>query len=303
MQTEIKHYSVLLKETIDRMEINPTGTYVDMTLGLGGHSEAIAERLTTGRLVSFDQDEIAIENAKKRLDRFDNITFVKSNFRHIKQELAKLGINKVDGVLYDLGTSFYQLTDKNRGFTYHGETSLDMRMDLQGEITAADVLNTYEEDQLSWVFKKYGDEKKSRQLAKAIVERREIEEFKTNTQLNEVIKAVKGWDKNKHPSKNIFQAIRIEVNNEIDVFEESLEQAIELIKIGGRVSVISFHSIEDIVTKNIFWQKKSQILQTPMENIHLFHTPKAIYPSKEEVEENKASRSAKLRVLIKKQEL
>lgn len=302
MKQEINHYSVLLKETINKMEIDPKGIYVDMTLGLGGHSEQIAKRLTTGRLISFDQDEIAIARAKNRLKKYENITFVKSNFRFIKEELAKIGINKVDGILYDLGTSFYQLTDENRGFTYHGESILDMRMDLQGKVTAADILNTYDEKKLSWIFKKYGDEKKSKQLAKAIVERREVVKFETNVQLNEIIKEVKGWNKNKHPSKNIFQSIRIEVNNEIDVIEESLIQAIELIKINGRISVITFHSLEDIVTKNIFWQKKQDIIQTPMENIHLYHTPKVVYPSKEEIKENKASRSAKLRILIKKRE-
>lgn len=300
MKETIKHYTVLKQESIDKLNIDPAGTYVDMTLGMGGHSEAILKELTTGRLISFDQDEVAIAHSKERLKEFDNVTFVKSNFKDVKEELNKIGITEVDGFLYDLGTSYYQLTDSERGFTYHGEAKLDMRMDSDNPITASDVLNTYTEEKLTWVFKKYGDEKRSRALAKAIVTKREETPFETNVQLNEVIKEVKGWDKNKHPSKNIFQAIRIEVNNEIDVIEESLEQAISMLKIGSRVAVITFHSLEDIVTKNIFWKKKQEIIETTMENIHLYHTPKVVYPSKAEVEENYASRSAKLRTLIRK---
>jgi 16S rRNA (cytosine1402-N4)-methyltransferase len=190
---EIKHYSVLKNEVIDKMDIKPDGIYVDATLGLGGHSEEIAKRLTTGKLICFDQDEKAMASAKERLGEYkDRIHFVESNFANLKEELSKLGISKIDGILYDLGTSYYQLTDESRGFTYHGETELDMRMDLSKEFSAYDVVNEYSEEELSRVFREFGDEKQHRRLASAIVEAREIKPIKLNTELNEIIKSVKG---------------------------------------------------------------------------------------------------------------
>ncbi len=293
----MKHYSVLSKETIDKLKIKADGVYVDATLGLGGHTRLIAEK--AAKVISFDQDPQAMDHAKNELKDFDNITFVADNFRHLEARLQELGIEKIDGILYDLGTSYYQLTDEDRGFTYHGETILDMRMNPSQSKSALEVLNGYTEERLAEIFFEYGDEPKARQLAKAIVEFRQEQKIELNTQLNEIIKSVKGFVKDKHPSKNVFQAIRIEVNDEIKVIKESINQAIKLLKKNGIVAVITFHSLEDKTVKDIFWKHKEDIEITPMGNTHKYKTAKTVYPTKEEVEENNASRSAKLRTLTK----
>ncbi len=295
----MKHYSVLAKETIDRLKIKKDGIYIDCTLGLGGHTRLIAEKAIDGKVISFDQDPNAMKKAKENLSDLSNIIFVEDNFSNIKSKVDELGIDKVDGILYDLGTSYYQLTDEARGFTYHGESELDMRMNPSQNLSAIEVLNEYTKEQLTDIFYKYGDEPKAPRIAQAIVEYRQNEKIILNTQLNEIIKSVKGFVKDKHPSKNIFQAIRIEVNNEIGVIEESIEQAISLLKKKGIIAVISFHSLEDKTVKNIFWEKKEDIDVTMMGNTHHYKTSKVVYPSKQEIEENNASRSAKLRTLTK----
>ncbi len=295
----MKHYSVLAKETIDRLKIKKDGIYIDCTLGLGGHTRLLAEAANEGKVISFDQDPNAMAKAKENLQDLDNIIFIEDNFANIKSRVDELGISKVDGILYDLGTSYYQLTDEDRGFTYHGETKLDMRMNPNQELSAIEVVNQYSKDELVNIFYKYGDEPKAHRIAEAIIEYRQDKQITLNTELNEIIKSVKGFVKDKHPSKNIFQAIRIEVNNEIGVIEESLEQAVELVKKNGIIAVISFHSLEDKTVKNFFWEKKEDIEVTMMGNNHKYKTSKVIYPSKAEVEENNASRSAKLRTLTK----
>ncbi len=295
----MKHYSVLAKETIERLKVKKDGIYIDCTLGLGGHTRLLAEAASEGRVISFDQDPQALNKAKENLQDLKNVTFIADNFSNIKDRVLELGIDKVDGILYDLGTSYYQLTDEDRGFTYHGETKLDMRMNPNQEISAINIVNEYDKEQLAEIFFKYGDEPKSHRIAEAIIEFRQNKQITLNTELNEIIKSVKGFVKDKHPSKNIFQAIRIEVNNEIGVIEESLTQAIDLLKKKGIIAVISFHSLEDKTVKNFFWEKKEAIDITPMGNIHHYKTSKVVYPTKAEVEENNASRSAKLRTLTK----
>ncbi len=295
----MKHYSVLAKETIDRLKVKKDGIYIDCTLGLGGHTRLLAEAASEGIVISFDQDPNAMKKAKENLQDLNNIKFVEDNFSNIKSIVDKFNIEKVDGILYDLGTSYYQLTDEDRGFTYHGESILDMRMNPNQELSAINVVNEYPKEKLVDIFYKYGDEPKAHRIAEAIIQYRENKKITLNTELNEIIKSVKGFVKDKHPSKNIFQAIRIEVNNEIGVIEESLDQAIKLLKKKGIIAVISFHSLEDKTVKNFFWEKKEDIEVTMMGNNHKYKTSKVIYPSKEEIEENNASRSAKLRTLTK----
>ncbi len=296
----MKHYSVLSKETIDRLKVKKNGIYIDCTLGMGGHTKLLADSLSSkGKIIAFDQDSNAMKKAKENLKNYKNITYILDNFSNLKQRINELKIDKVDGILYDLGTSYYQLTDENRGFTYHGESKLDMRMNPKQDLSAIDVINNYTKDELTNIFYKYGDEKKSHQIAEAIIEYRQKKKITLNIELNEIIKSVKGFQKDKHPSKNIFQAVRIEVNNEINVIKESLEQAVELINKNGIIAVISFHSLEDKVVKNFFWEKKETIDITPMGNEHHYKTSRVIYPSKNEIKENKASRSAKLRTLTK----
>ena len=296
----MKHYSVLAKESINRLKIKENdGIYVDCTLGLGGHTRRLAELLPNGRVIAFDQDSIVLEKAKENLKEFSNITFINDNFANLSKRIKELGIEKVNGVFYDLGTSYYQLTDKDRGFSYHGESKLDMRMNINQKLSAFEVINNYDEAELTRIMYEYGDEPKSRKIAKAIIEYRERKEILWNKELNEIIKSIKGFVKEKHPSKNIFQAIRIEVNNEIGVIKESLDQAMDLLKKNGVIAVITFHSLEDKTVKDIFWKKKEDIEVTIMGNNHKFKTSKVIYPSKEEVSINRSSRSAKLRTIQK----
>ncbi|BDU67563.1 MAG: ribosomal RNA small subunit methyltransferase H [Candidatus Tyloplasma litorale] len=298
----MKHYSVLSNEVIKKLNIKKDGIYIDCTLGLGGHTSLIAKKANKGKVVAFDQDPNAMSKAKENLSKYKNILYVEDNFKNIKINLEKLGIKKVDGILYDLGTSYYQLTDEKRGFTYHGESTLDMRMNPNQNISAINILNEYSKDELAEIFFKYGNEKKSHKLAQAIVDYRKNNKITLNTQLNEIIKSVKGFIKDKHPSKNIFQAIRIEVNDEMNVIKKSLNDSIELLKKNGVITVITFHSLEDRIVKKLFWEKKEDIDITNMGNIHKFKTNKVIYPTKKEIEINKASRSAKLRTLVKLEE-
>ncbi len=295
---KINHYSVLLSETIKSLRIKPDGTYIDMTLGLGGHTKAIAKMLTTGKVIAIDQDINAIRKAKETLEEYsDKIIFVKSNFRNIDIVLKELGISKVDGILYDLGTSYYQLTSKERGFSFKG-TKLDMRMDLDSTFNALNVLNEYSESDLKRIFFDYGDVKFAKDLAKEIILFRSTTPFENVLQLNTIISNFNTYNR-KTNFNNIYQAIRIEVNDEIGALKESLEKALSFLKINGVISVISFHSYEDKTVKDIFNKYKNLSKETPFEIKKYFRTQKVIYPSLEEVNKNNPSRSAKLRNIIK----
>lgn len=306
------HTTVLLKETVDGLNINPDGIYVDCTLGGAGHSEYLVKQLSPqGRLICFDQDTIAIENAKIRLASYlDRVTFVHSNFRYLKDELYKLNIDKVDGILYDLGVSSPQLDTPERGFSYHHDAPLDMRMDQTAELTAFHVVNDWSYEDLVRIFFRYGEEKFSKQVARKIEEARKKAPVETTGQLVELIKdgiPAAARRKGGHPAKRIFQAIRIAVNDELGAAEDSLVDAIDLLKIGGRISVITFHSLEDRLCKTLFKEASSlpdlppglPIIPDNMKPTLKLITRKPILPSDEELAANNRSRSAKLRVAEK----
>lgn len=248
------HVTVLLKETVDGLDIKPDGTYVDCTLGGGGHSSYLLSQLTEGgRLIAFDQDEIAIQNAKEKFSSYgEQFITVKSNFRYLSEKLQELGITEVDGILFDLGVSSPQLDTPERGFSYHHDAPLDMRMDQDAPLTAYDVVNSWSYEQLVRIFFQYGEEKFSKQIARKIEAYRENKAIETTGELVELIKEgipAPARRTGGHPAKRVFQAIRIAVNDELKVFEEALESAIEMVKPGGRVSVITFHSLEDRICK------------------------------------------------------
>ena len=305
-----KHVTVLLHETVDNLEVKPDGIYVDCTLGGAGHSEYLLTQLTTGHLYCFDQDMNAIDNAKIRLEKFineDKVTFIHANFRMIQKKLNELGIKKVDGILYDLGVSSPQLDQIERGFSYHQNAILDMRMDQTAPLTAKEIINEWSFDELVRIFYRYGEENFSKQIARNIEKKREQKPIETTFELVEIIKDSIPAAKRRtggHPAKRVFQAIRIAVNNELSVFEDSLEQAIEIVSVGGRISVITFHSLEDRICKQIFnsYAKTKDIPKNlpimPEESLSKLKviTRKPIYPSDIELEENNRSRSAKLRV-------
>ncbi|KGR84011.1 16S rRNA (cytosine(1402)-N(4))-methyltransferase RsmH [Lysinibacillus odysseyi] len=306
------HTTVLLKETVDGLNIRPDGIYVDCTLGGAGHSEYLVKQLSSkGRLICFDQDTVAIENAKVRLaDYLDRVTFVHSNFRYIKEELQKLDIEHVDGILYDLGVSSPQLDTPERGFSYHHDAPLDMRMDQTAELTAFRVVNEWPYEDLVRIFFRYGEEKFSKQVARKIEEARKKAPIETTGQLVELIKEgipAAARRKGGHPAKRIFQAIRIAVNDELGAAEDSLVDAIDLLKVGGRISVITFHSLEDRLCKTLFKEASSipelppglPIIPEEMKPILKLITRKPILPSDEELQENNRSRSAKLRIAEK----
>ena len=303
------HTTVLLKETVDGLNIRPDGIYVDCTLGGAGHSEYLVRQLSDeGRLICFDQDLSAIENAKIRLAPYINrVTFVHANFRYLKEELANLGLSKVDGVLYDLGVSSPQLDNADRGFSYHQDAPLDMRMDTTAELTAYHVVNEWDFNDLVRIFYRYGEEKFSKQIARKIEEARKIEPIRTTGELVELIKEgipAAARRKGGHPAKRVFQAIRIAVNDELGAAEESLQQALEVIRIGGRVSVITFHSLEDRLCKSIFKEASSlpelppglPVIPKELAPAIKLVTRKPILPSDEELEANNRARSAKLRI-------
>ena len=306
------HTTVLLKETVDGLAIRPDGIYVDCTLGGAGHSEYLVQQLNeNGRLICFDQDMTAIENAKVKLAPYlDKVTFVHANFRYLKDELYQIGIEKVDGILYDLGVSSPQLDTPERGFSYNYDAPLDMRMDQTSELTAFHVVNDWPYEKLLKIFFRYGEEKFSKQIARKIEKAREIEPIATTFQLVELIKEgipAAARRTGGHPAKRIFQAIRIAVNDELGAAEDSLEDAIKLIKVGGRVSVITFHSLEDRLTKTIFKEASSlpelppnlPMIPVGMEPMLKMVTRKPIVPSEEELAVNNRSRSAKLRIVEK----
>ena len=303
-----KHYSVLLEEAVEGLNIKEDGIYVDCTLGGAGHSLEILKKLTTGKLYAFDQDNVALENAKIKLSEYaDKVVFIKSNFENLKEKLAEQNVYEVDGVLYDLGVSSPQLDTPERGFSYNYDTRLDMRMDTDASISAYEVVNEYSYHDLVKIFYRYGEEKFSKQIARNIEKKRELAPIETTFQLVDIIKESIPAAKRRtggHPAKRVFQAIRIVVNNELSVFENSLEQAIDIVKVGGRISVITFHSLEDRICKQIFnsYAKNKEIPKNlpilPNESLSKLKliTRKPICPSNKELEENNRSRSAKLRV-------
>ncbi|WP_042471681.1 16S rRNA (cytosine(1402)-N(4))-methyltransferase RsmH [Bacillus ndiopicus] len=306
------HTTVLLKETVDGLNINPDGVYVDCTLGGAGHSEYLVQQLSpNGKLICFDQDTTAIENAKIRLANYlDRVTFVHSNFRYLKDELYALNIQQVDGILYDLGVSSPQLDTPERGFSYHHDAPLDMRMDQTAELTAFHVVNEWSYEDLVRIFFRYGEEKFSKQIARKIEAARKNAPIETTGQLVELIKEgipAAARRTGGHPAKRVFQAIRIAVNDELGVAEDSIVDAIELLAIGGRVSVITFHSLEDRLCKTIFKEASSlpelppglPIIPDDMKPKLKLITKKPIVPTEEELEANNRSRSAKLRIAEK----
>lgn len=303
------HVSVMLKETIDELNIKEDGVYVDCTLGGAGHALYLLNQLNDkGRLIAIDQDMTAIENAKEVLkDHLDRVTFVHSNFREINQILDDLNIDKVDGIYYDLGVSSPQLDVPERGFSYHQDARLDMRMDQTQLLSAYEVVNDWPYESLVRIFYRYGEEKFSKQIARRIEKTREHEPIETTLQLVDVIKEgipAKARRKGGHPAKRVFQAIRIAVNDELKAFEDSLEQAIERVKVHGRISVITFHSLEDRLCKQIFQEyEKGPELPRGLPVIPEEYTPKLkrvnrkpITATDDDLAENNRARSAKLRV-------
>ena len=313
MTKEFHHVTVMLHETIDMLDVKPDGIYVDATLGGAGHSEYLLSKLSEkGHLYAFDQDQNAIDNAQKRLAPYIEkgmVTFIKDNFRHLKDRLHNLGVTEIDGICYDLGVSSPQLDQRERGFSYKKDAPLDMRMNQEASLTAYEVVNQYDYHDLVRIFFKYGEDKFSKQIARKIEQARELKPIETTTELAEIIKSAKPakeLKKKGHPAKQIFQAIRIEVNDELGAADESIQQAMELLAVDGRISVITFHSLEDRLTKQLF--KEASTVEVPkglpfipddlkpkMELV----SRKPILPSKEELEANNRSHSAKLRVARK----
>lgn len=307
-----KHITVLLKETVDGLHIQPDGTYVDCTLGGGGHSSYLLSQLSeNGRLIAFDQDETAIRNAQEKFASYgDRFIAVRSNFRYLKEVLTDLGIEQVDGVLFDLGVSSPQLDTPERGFSYHHDAPLDMRMDQDAPLTAYDVVNEWPYEKLVKIFFQYGEEKFSKQIVRKIEAARAAKPIETTGELVELIKEgipAPARRTGGHPAKRVFQAIRIAVNDELQAFEEAVEAAIEVTKPGGRVSVITFHSLEDRICKTVF-KTHSTLPQLPpglpiipdayKPKLKLI-TRKPLLPTEEELEENNRARSAKLRIAEK----
>lgn len=303
------HKSVLLNECIDNLHIHEDGIYVDATLGYGGHSEEILKRLKTGYLYCFDQDIEAIKNSQERLSKVgNNFKIIKSNFANITEKLNEEGINKVDGIIFDLGVSSPQLDNGERGFSYHQDAILDMRMDKDNKLDAKYVVNKYEYNDLVRILRDYGDEKYAPSIAKNIIKYRTDKEIETTLELVSIIKkSMPARElRDGHPAKRTFQAIRIEVNHELDVLNIALEKSIQLLKKGGRLCVISFHSKEDSIVKRIF--KKYSEVDASMRNLPFIpeeYSPKVkviesnITASTNELEENNRARSAKLRVIEK----
>jgi len=309
---QFEHETVLLRETIDGLEINPNGVYVDCTLGGAGHAQYILSQLSDkGKLYAFDQDINAINNAKEVLKEEyaqGKVVFIHSNFRNLKEELANLSIRYVDGIFYDLGVSSPQLDHADRGFSYHQEAKLDMRMDQSQELSAYEVVNYWSYEQLVKIIFRYGEEKFAKRIVRSIEQTREKKPIEYTTELAEIVKlAIPAATRRTggHPAKKTFQAIRIAVNDELGSIEESLEQALDLLKVGGRLSVISFHSLEDRLVKQMFKQVSTPpetpnnlpLLPEQMKPAYRLVNRKPILASNEELEHNNRSRSAKLRII------
>lgn len=297
------HKSVLLEESIKYLNLNDESNIVDCTLGYGGHSSEILKRIKRGFLFAFDQDKDAIASSRKRLDEIsNNYEIIYSNFSHLEAELEKRNITHIDGILYDLGVSSPQLDEGDRGFSFHQDAKLDMRMDQNNPLSAWNVVNEYEYKQLVDIFYRYGEEKFASSIAKKIIESRPIN---TTLELVEVIKSAvpEKYRREKHPARKVFQAIRIEVNDELNVFESSLRQALNVISKGGRICVITFHSLEDKICKEIFKEVTSvdpalkNLPVIPYEFLPKYKIVKTVNPSDSELEYNPRARSAKLRVI------
>lgn len=306
---EFKHYSVMLNETIEGLNIKPDGIYLDGTLGGAGHSSVIASRLSKeGHLYGVDQDEAAIEAAGKRLEPYkDRVTIIRSNYRDAVATLKQMGVDGVDGILLDLGVSSYQLDTVERGFSYKYDTNLDMRMDTRQRLTARDIVNDYPQKELFRIIRDYGEDQFAQNIAKHIVQAREIKPIETTFELNEIIKAaipMKMRATGGHPSKKTFQAIRIECNHELDVLRDSLDEMIDFLKPGGRIAIITFHSLEDRMVKLAFRDAENPCTCPPEFPVCVCGkkskgkviTRKPIIPSDEELEENSRAKSSKLRI-------
>ena len=297
------HISVLLNECIEYLNIKEDSIIVDCTLGYGGHSSEILKRIKSGFLYSFDQDMSAIKFSNERLKKISsNYKIINSNFKYIKSKLDELSINKVDGILYDLGVSSPQLDETDRGFSFHKDATLDMRMNQNQDFSAYDVVNNYSYEALVRIFREYGEEKFASGIAKGIINNRPIN---TTLELVDVIRnsVPQKYSREKHPARKIFQAIRIEVNDELNVFEQSLKDALSILNVGGRICVITFHSLEDKICKKIF--KDATYINPEFKSMPIipdkflpnYKIVKVLEPSKDELEKNPRSRSAKLRVI------
>ena len=305
---EFKHKSVLLEETIEGLRVKPDGIYVDGTLGGAGHALEVCRKLSAkGRFIGIDQDQDAIIAASERLSAFKQATIIRSNYCYMGQELNALGIRKVDGILLDLGVSSYQLDNEERGFTYRVDAPLDMRMDQRQDQTAGDIVNGYEEKELYRIIRDYGEDKFAKNIAKHIVAARAKAPIKTTGELTEIIRRaipMKMQASGGHPAKRTFQAIRIELNRELDVLRESLDEMIDMLYNGGRICIITFHSLEDRIVKTIFRENENPCTCPPdfpvcvcgRKSKGKVITRKPILPSEREMEENSRSKSAKLRI-------
>lgn len=307
---EFNHYSVLLAETIEQLHIKPDGVYVDGTLGGGGHAWQVCSRLTTGHFYGIDQDDAAIAAAGERLAVFgDRVTILRNNYCNMRAALAAEGVTGVDGIVLDLGVSSYQLDTEERGFSYRYDAPLDMRMDRRQTLTARDIVNNYSENDLYRIIRDYGEDKFAKNIAKHIVMNRADKPIETTYELNDIIKAAipAKMRQNGHPSKQTFQAIRIECNRELEVLKDSLDDFIDLLNPGGRLCVITFHSLEDRIVKTIFRKNENPCTCPPDFPVCVCGkvskgqvvTRKAILPSAQELAENSRSKSAKLRVFEK----
>ena len=311
---EFKHVTVLLNEAVENLKIKPDGVYVDCTLGGGGHTRKILSQLNeNGRLFSFDQDQTAIEYNQKALDnqlKNGKLTLVKDNFRNIKKRLNDFGVSKIDGAVYDLGVSSPQFDVAQRGFSYKLEAPLDMRMDQGQALTAKQIVNEWSFNDLVRIFSRYGEEKFAKSIARKIEKQRQLQPIQTTTGLVEVIKAgipARARRTGGHPAKRVFQALRIAVNDELGALETSLEQVLEMLNIDGRVSVITFQSLEDRLVKSMFKEKTSlpdlpqglPVIPQGMEVDYRLVNRKPILPTKSEIETNHRAHSAKLRVIVR----
>ena len=301
---EFEHISVLAEETIENLNIKPDGIYADLTLGKGGHSKKILEKLSDkGRLIAFDQDKEAIMAAKENLKDFSNVIYVNTNFENFESTLKDLNISKIDGALMDIGVSSYQIDNADRGFSYMHDGPLDMRMDIENELTAETIVNEYSKEELTEIFSKYGEERFSKTIARNIVDYRNKQRIDTTFKLRDIVnKSVR--TKEAHPEKRVFQALRIEVNRELEVLENTIEDVVDHLNVGGRLCIITFHSLEDRIVKNKFKDLEKDCTCPPglpvcvcdtIQKVKII-TNKPIVAGKKELSENSRSKSAKLRV-------
>lgn len=301
---KFEHIPVLAEETIENLNINPDGIYLDLTLGKGGHSKMILERLSDkGRLIAIDQDKEAIEAAKENLRDFSNVSFVNSNFENFEKALEDLGLDLIDGALMDIGVSSYQIDNADRGFSYMKDGPLDMRMNQDNELTAEVIVNEYSQDELERIFFEYGEERFARSIARNIVSLRDEERIDTTFKLREIVmKSIKSKDA--HPEKRVFQALRIEVNRELEVLENTIERVVDHLKKDGRIAIITFHSLEDRIVKNKFKDLATDCICPPEFPVCVCDhrakikiiTRKPVTASKAELRDNSRSKPAKLRV-------